>query len=101
MQDDTSILARERSELIARRLPTFALGWVGTVAIWLVVFALEDRLTLAALGVVAATSALLGVVVGRARADPSATRIVPLVVATCIALGASAIVLVDAVDAYD
>jgi hypothetical protein len=68
---------------------------------WLVVFALEGRLTLAALGVVAATSAMLGVVVWVARADPSAPRIVPLVVATCIALGASAIVLVDAVNAYD
>ncbi len=101
MQDDTSLLARERSELIARRLPTFAIGWVGTVAIWLLVFALEGRLTVAALGVVVATCALLGVVVWRARADPAAPQVVPLVVTTCIALGASAIVLVDAVNAFD
>src|SRR4051812_43720683 len=101
MQDDTSIIARERSELIARRLPTFALGWIGTVAIWLVVFALEGRLPLGALGVVVATSALLGLVVRFARADPSAPRIVPMVVTTCIALGVSAIVVVDAVGALD
>jgi PAS domain S-box-containing protein len=101
MQDENSILAQERSELITRRLPTFAVGWIGTVVIWMAVFALEGRLTLAAAAAVAAAGAVLAAVVRVARADPTSPRILSMVVATCVGLGLSAIVLVDTVGAYD
>ncbi len=101
MQDEPRTVAYERRDLITRRLPTFALGWMGTVGIWLVVFGLEGRLTSGAFAVFGGMGIALAVVLRTAHADPGAPRIVPMVVATCIGLGLAAIVVADLVGAYD
>jgi len=100
MHDETSLIARERRELITRRLPTFAIGWMGTVLIWLGVFAFEGRLTPALLANAGVTAAALAFPIAVARAAPAASRVVPVVVATCIGLGLAAIRLVLAAGAY-
>src|SRR5690348_12798247 len=42
---DVSALERARPELVARRLPVFAVGWLVTTAVWGFVLILDARLT--------------------------------------------------------
>ena len=100
MPDDHHLFERERRELIARRLPTFAFAWLGTVAIWLAVFAVEGRLSWMAIELLAATAAVLGITLSIVRAAPAAPRVMPIVVAACLAVGIVAIALVETTRTY-
>src|SRR5262245_41986665 len=100
MQDDVSMYGRERSELISRRLSTFAFGWLGSLLIWLVVFAAEGRITFAAVAFFGLAAAGLRTALLTARADPGAGRVLPVTVAICVALGLDVMGLVHSVGAY-
>ncbi len=100
MPDEQHSFERERCELIARRVPTFALGWVGTMTIWLVVFAAEGRLSGAAAALFAATVVVLAVTHALVRSDPTAARVPAVVVVSVGILGVLAIALVETVGAY-
>ncbi len=100
MHDEASILARERRELITRRLPVFTIGWLGALGVWLVVFAFEGRVNATAFAMVAIAAVALRIALAVSRADPAAPRVVPVVVATCVALGVGATALVAEVGAY-
>lgn len=86
---DASAVVRVHRQTIVRRLPLFALCWLGTTIAWDAVLLLEGRLGAGAATLLLAVRALLlGGVVAAARRDPAASWIVPLVLAMCIALGA-------------
>ena len=91
---------RDRCELIARRLPTFAYGWLGVLAFWLGVFALEGRVGRLAVGLVAGAVIGLWAAARLVRAAPTAPRVLPIAVATCVGLGVVAIGLVEAAGGY-
>ncbi len=100
MNDETSLLAHERSALITRRLSRFALGWLGTVGIWLIVFTLEGpQSPLTLLGVVVQV-VVLGIALVLCRAAPAAPRVVPIVVGACVLLGLATMLVVHSVGAY-
>jgi len=92
--NERGLLVREQRELITHRLSPFAIGWLGTVAIWVAVFASEGRLTPAAVLVVGAEALLLMGALWLCRSDPAAPRVLPLVLGTCVALGAASTALV-------
>jgi PAS domain S-box-containing protein len=100
MQDESSFLAREQRALITRRLVPFALGWVGALAIWLVVFADEGRLSAAALALAGLQPAALLTAFVLCRAAPESPRVPAIVVATSIVLGVLSTGLVAVVGAY-
>ena len=99
MNDETSFPASERSALIMRRLLPFALGWLGTVGIWWIVFALEGPQSPLTLLAVIAQAVVLGVTIVLCRRDPTAPRVVPLVVGACVLLGLASMFVVHAVGA--
>ncbi|MEO6030245.1 MAG: PAS domain S-box protein [Candidatus Binatia bacterium] len=99
MHDETSLLANERSALITRRLPQFALGWLGTVGIWLIVFALEGSQSPQTLLGMVAQALVLGAALALCRRDPTAPRVVPIVVGACVLLGLASMLVVHAVGA--
>jgi len=99
MNDETSFPASERSALITRRLLPFALGWLGTVGIWWIVFALEGPQSPLTLLAVIAQAVVLGVTIVLCRRDPTAPRVVPLVVGACVLLGLASMFVVHAVGA--
>jgi PAS domain S-box-containing protein len=100
MIDETRFLAQERCELITRRLGPFAIGWIGALGIWLLVFAVEGRLTPWAVLVAVVQAAILGAALTICRAAPAAPRVVFVVVAASVLLGLASIVLTHAVGAY-
>jgi PAS domain S-box-containing protein len=100
MSTDTSFLARERAALITRRLWPFAVGWLGTVAMWLVVFALERPLALSTLAGAAAQAAVLAAALLACRRSPEGPRVLPIVVGACVVVGLTSIAVARGAGAY-
>jgi PAS domain S-box-containing protein len=100
MTDEKTFLAEERCELITLRLTPFAIGWLGTMGIWLVAFAAEGRLTAAAVIVVGVQAVVLAGALALCRAAPVAPRVAPVVVVATVLLGLASTVLVLAVGAH-
>jgi signal transduction histidine kinase len=83
-----SPIARAHGHAVVRRLPLFAVCWLGTTAAWDVVLVLESLLTpLAALLLFALRLGLVLAAISVCRARRDAPWIIPLVIALCIVLG--------------
>ena len=100
MDHEASFLERQERTLITRQVVPFALGWIGALAIWLVVVAEEGRLTAGALVSAVVQGAALALAIARCRADAAAPRVPGTVVATTVVLGVLSIGLVASVGAY-
>jgi signal transduction histidine kinase/ActR/RegA family two-component response regulator len=83
-----SPIARAHGHAVVRRLPLFAVCWLGTTVAWDVVLVLEALLTpLAALLLFALRLGLVLAAISVCRARRDAPWIIPLVIALCIVLG--------------
>ena len=83
-----SPIARAHGHAVVRRLPLFAVCWLGTTAAWDVVLVLESRLTpVAALLLFTLRLGLMLAAISGSRAQRDAPWIVPGVIALCIVLG--------------
>jgi PAS domain S-box-containing protein len=96
----SSPLERARRQLIAGRLPLFALAWLGAMGLWLVVFALESHLTRQAVVIVTLQAALLLAAIAICRADPRAARVLTVTGAACVLLGVSSTALFASVGGH-
>lgn len=97
---ESLLVARDQSALITKRLPAFAIGWLGAMGMWIGVFATEGRLTPLVVALAGLGGLALAAAVRLCRVDPQAPRVVPVVAATCVLLGLTTIALVDASGAY-
>jgi PAS domain S-box-containing protein len=100
LPQESLLVARDQSALITKRLPAFAIGWLGAMAMWIGVFATEGRLTRLVVALAGLGGVALAAAVRLCRANPQAPRVVPVVAATCVLLGLITIALVDASGAY-
>src|SRR6266436_10028413 len=90
----TTPLARARRRLMRRRLPLFAIGWLATTLVWVLVLVVESR-SVVVPGVVtfAGQLLLLVAVAAGTRRSPTDDGVRALLVIACIALGASSTLL--------
>jgi hypothetical protein len=87
MADAEDGFARAHRELIARRLPLFAAGWLGLGTILRVGLIARDSLSVGEAGVSLAVQVLLFVLAYLVcRRDPGAPRVLRVTVASCVAL---------------
>jgi signal transduction histidine kinase/ActR/RegA family two-component response regulator len=95
---ETSPVTRAHRQAVVRRLPLFAVCWLGTTAAFDVVLVLEGLLGPAgALSLFVLRLALVGVTITVCRAHREASWVVPLVVALCMVLGALSTAVFSAV----
>jgi PAS domain S-box-containing protein len=95
---DVVALARARRRLLARRLPAFAAVWLPAAVAWSVALHIERGLTpVAVLALPALHGAMAAGAYVTCRRRPESPRVVPVVVATCAAIGITTIGLMAAV----
>ena len=91
-------LARAHRRMMVRRLPRFALCWLGLTAAWATVLLSEARLGPAgALGFCAVQAGLVGATLAAARSRASGRAVLVTVVGGCVGLGWAATAIFAAV----
>src|SRR5437773_10799069 len=86
--------ARARARQMRRRLPLFAAVWLGVAVGWSIVLCLESLLTpLLAVPILAVQAAVIGGAIAIVRAEPAVPGVLPVVMAACVFLGTSSIVV--------
>src|SRR5438067_2411579 len=87
-------VARARARQMRRRLPLFAAVWLGVAVGWSIVLCLESLLTpLLAVPILAVQAAVIGGAIAIVRAEPAVPGVLPVVMAACVFLGTSTIVV--------
>jgi two-component system sensor histidine kinase UhpB len=83
-------VVRARRQLIAHRLPLFAVAWLGTTLVWSAVLVVEGLVaTPLALVLPAAHAVILAAALARVRADPGGPGVRRTIAAACVLLGVS------------
>src|SRR5947208_3689430 len=87
-------VGRARARQMRRRLPLFAAVWLGVAVGWSIVLCLESLLTpLLAVPILAVQAAVIGGAIAIVRAEPAVPGVLPVVMAACVFLGTSTIVV--------
>ena len=89
-QDSSLVLASAHRDLVSRRLPLFAAGWLAGALVWVATSAFESGATSRA-GVVllGVQTAILGAAIVRIRRETSVKRVIALLLVALITLGLS------------